>query len=42
MEIICSKCNSLGILACDIIICSNEKCKHEWYYDGQEDESNEK
>jgi len=39
MEITCSKCNSLGVLECDIIICSNEKCKHEWRYDLEENES---
>jgi len=30
---LCPKCSNLGKLECDIIICSNEKCKHEWTYD---------
>ncbi len=36
---LCPKCNNLGRLECDIIVCSNEKCKHEWEYDLDENES---
>jgi hypothetical protein len=41
MEIVCQKCGNLGLLCCDIIICTNEKCKHEWGYDLDENIEND-
>ncbi len=38
MNILCPKCNNLGLIICDAIICTNEKCKHEWGCFDEDDE----
>ena len=32
MGITCPKCDSLGEMIDDAVICSNKKCKHEWSF----------